>query len=162
VVINGLVTLRSYRKFDYFKIQFKEAIEKSANSSFCYVFTNRWIGLRLEILCNIFSMVTAIVIFTMKDSYPNREQLTFCLQIILDIVFLFSLSVRMSAEVQNMMTSSQRIYQYTLLPQEDLLVKPLDKKLEGWPTAGKIEFENVSMRYRETMEPSLKNLNCMI
>lgn len=85
-------------------------------------------------------MVTAIVIFTMKDSYPNREQLTFCLQIILDIVFLFSLSVRMSAEVQNMMTSSQRIYQYTLLPQEDLLVKPLDKKLEGWPTAGKIEF----------------------
>lgn len=119
MVINGLVTLRSYRKFDFFKINFVEAIEKSANATFCYVSANRWIGLRLELLCNFFGIITAILCFALKNQFEDKDQLTFSLQIILDIVFLFSISVRMYAEVQNMMTSSQRIYSYTKLESED-------------------------------------------
>jgi len=49
------------------------------------------------------------------------------------------------------------------------LVKPGDKALthdsanqelsQVWPSKGEIEFSNVTMRYRETLEPSLKNLS---
>lgn len=164
MVINGLVTLRSYRKFDFFRINFVEAIEKSANSTFCYVASNRWIGLRLELLCNIFGITTAILCFALKNNFENKEVLTFSLQIILDIVFLFSISVRMYAECQNMMTSSQRIYSYTQLESEDEIVKPSDKALtdSNWPTKGDITFEKVSMKYREGMEPSLVGLDCHV
>lgn len=164
MVINGLVTLRSYRKFDFFRINFVEAIEKSANSTFCYVASNRWIGLRLELLCNIFGITTAILCFALKNNFENKEVLTFSLQIILDIVFLFSISVRMYAECQNMMTSSQRIYSYTQLESEDEIVKPSDKALtdSNWPTKGDITFERVSMKYREGMEPSLVGLDCHV
>jgi len=46
----------------------------------------------------------------------------------------------MYAETENMMTSSQRIYQYTNLQEEDKLVQEIDKQLENWPETGNIEF----------------------
>ena len=53
---------------------------------------------------------------------------------------------------------------------EDDLVKPDDEKLmvpetpgsEKWPAKGQVEFKNVTMRYRETLEPSIKELSIMI
>ena len=125
--MNGIITLRSYRKFDHFKIRIIEAIEKSANSTFCFVSATAWIGIRLELLCNMFSIATAIICFVMKNQFEDKEQLTFSLQIILDIVYMFSVAVRMGAETQQMMTSSQRVYNYTKLEQEDLLEKTSDK-----------------------------------
>ena len=67
----------------------------------------------------------------------------------------------MAAELDNFMTSSQRLYQYASLPQEDDLEKKIDEELKklGWPAKGKIEFKNVTMRYREGLEPTLKNLS---
>ena len=61
-----------------------------------------------------------------------------------------------------MMTSSQRIIEYTKLESEDVLVKPNDEKLSSWPQKGAIEFENTSMRYREGMDPSMNELSCKI
>jgi ABC-type multidrug transport system fused ATPase/permease subunit len=55
------------------------------------------------------------------------------------------------------------------LPQEDKLFKDLDKSLnekrdstekrEKWPYEGRIKFENVTMRYRENLETSVRGLN---
>ena len=70
----------------------------------------------------------------------------------------------MIAELQNLMTSPQRIFQYTQLESEDDLVKSVDKvaKSDGWPQKGAIEFNNLSMKYRDFMEPSLKDLSIAI
>ena len=93
-----MVTLRSYRKFDYFRIPLMEAIEKSANSTFCYISSSRWVGLRLDALCVIFGVSTATLSVVLKDSI-NRELLTFSLQIVTDVIVFFSISVRMFAEL---------------------------------------------------------------
>lgn len=45
------------------------------------------------------------------------------LQIAVDIILLFSISFRMYAEIENSMTSSQRMVAYTRLDEEDLLVR---------------------------------------
>ena len=128
MVTNGLVTLRAYRKFDFFRINFMEAVEKSANSTFGFLVANRWLGVRLDGLCIFFGVcATAFAVF-MKDHF-DREYLTFSLQIVTDIVVLFSVSVRLLSEIQSIMTGSQRIYQYTLLDSEDELNKAYDKLL---------------------------------
>lgn len=138
-----------------------KAVEKSANSTFCYNHISRWIGLRLDFICGGFAIVTAALCIFLRNSVETRL-LTFSLQIVTDVITLFSLSVRMFSEIQNMMTSSQRLYQYTQLESEDALEKESDKKLEAWPNQGAIEFEGVSMKYRETMEPSLIDLSCKV
>ena len=76
---------------------------------------------------------------------------------------MFSFALRMICELETNMTSSQRIYKYTQLESEDLLVKDTDSKMikDGklWPQYGQINFQNVTMRYREGLEPSIMNLN---
>jgi len=62
------------------------------------------------------------------------------------------------------MTCSQRVFNYTLLESEDEIVKEGDKKLQdaSWPAFGRIEFHNVTMKYRETLEPSLVDLTMTV
>ena len=51
--------------------------------------------------------------------------------------------------------------EYTNLEEEDQLEMPGDAELKrkSWPTAGKIEFEEATMRYRSELEPSINNLS---
>ena len=60
------------------------------------------------------------------------------------------------------MTSSQRIVDYTKISSEDALVKPADDERKSWPTKGRIEFKDATMRYREGLEPSIKRLTMSI
>ena len=50
---------------------------------------------------------------------------------------------------------------YTQLNEEDDLNKEVDKDLERrmWPSSGKIEYEEATMRYRRNLEPSISNLS---
>ena len=92
----------------------------------------------------------------------DSDQLAFALQIITDVIVFFSYSLIYSAELQSNMSSSQRVHQYTKLESEDLLVKDeIDQKLKSqkWPSEGVLEFNEVTMRYRETLEPSISNLS---
>jgi ABC-type multidrug transport system fused ATPase/permease subunit len=63
-----------------------------------------------------------------------------------------------------MMSCSQRIYQYTQLEEEAPLEMPADKALKAkqWPMKGELSFQNVTMKYREHMDPSIKQLSCQI
>lgn len=58
------------------------------------------------------------------------------------------------------MVASQRIYEYTTMDSEADLEKKGDKELRdnGWPKMGCVQFDDLSMKYREEMDPSLKNL----
>ena len=84
------------------------------------------------------------------------------MQITLDVVTSFSLAVRFVADTNNLITASQRIYQYTQLESEDELIKTKDKEISSWPENGQIELKSLTMKYRETMEPSISNLSVKI
>jgi ABC-type multidrug transport system fused ATPase/permease subunit len=113
-----------------------------------------------------------MVIFFRNSIDPKL--LAFSLQNLSDSVVFFAITVRMSADFQTFMTSAQAMVQYTKLESEDALIKEydaiVDKDCESkssgedkvWPHSGAIEFKNVSMRYRPTLEPSVKNLNCLV
>lgn len=72
-----------------------------------------------------------------------------------------SATLRSYAEFANIMTSAQRINNYTQINQEDDLRKILDEVLDknNWPSKGEIELKNVTMSYRPTLEPSLRGLS---
>ena len=131
-----------------------------ANASFCNSSVSRWIGLRLDLLCGIFTCCVAWFCLVMKG-HTKAKILIVTMQIVTDLIAWFSYSIRLYAELENYMTSSQRILDYTKLELEDELSKPSDenlKKLE-WPFNGLIEYSNATMRYREELAPSIKNLS---
>ena len=66
MVMNGLVSLRAYKKLDFFYIGFDEANRKCANATFCYSIANRWLGLRLDAACLVFTSTVIILCLVEK------------------------------------------------------------------------------------------------
>lgn len=85
---------------------------------------------------------------------PSLAALT--LQFALEFSYAVSFFIRRSGEIENHMTSAQRIMQYADIDSEDELRKSKDRK--NWPLTGDIHFKNVVMRYREHLDPVLKGL----
>ena len=160
MIINGLVTVRACNKIGYFKQGFLQNLELSANATFCNAVAGRWIAIRFDLLVALFIGATSAACVLMKGQI-EPALLALSLQVIIDVMVLFSVSLRMYAEIDNFMTSFQRIHEYTELEQEDELVKEIDETLkgEGWPQGGKIEYENAVMRYRPELEPSINALS---
>ena len=73
---------------------------------------------------------------------------------------LFQWGVRQSAEVENQMTSVERIFEYSRLTPEAPLESEPDKKPDSdWPKNGAITGSDVSLKYSEDTPVVLKNLS---
>lgn len=71
--------------------------------------------------------------------------------------------IRQSSELENQMTSVERVVEYTDLPKERSLESTSGKKPpKEWPAEGKVEFENIYLTYADNDPPVLKNLNFKI
>lgn len=101
-MINGITTLRSYRKFDYYKQNFNDALEKSSNATFGFIIASRWLSTRLDIICTLIAFSTAVLAIILKD-VASKELLVMSLQIVTDIIQFFGLGIRFIAELQNFM-----------------------------------------------------------
>lgn len=81
---------------------------------------------------------------------------------ILRLISLSQSGVRQTAELENNMTSVERIMEYINLKPEEEPPHKANEPLEKWPTNGSIEFINVRLKYAEKGEAILKSLNFKI
>jgi len=160
MMINGLVSCRVSDKISFFKHQFMNSLQSGANATFCNYSISNWIGVRLDLICVLFTSSVTWFTLVMKGKV-SAAVLIVTLQFISDLIAWFSYSIRLYADMENIMTCSQRILDYTKLEIEDELTKEEDKKLkeQGWPIRGEIEFNAATMTYREELPPAIKNLS---
>ncbi|PIK61690.1 putative multidrug resistance-associated protein 4 isoform X2 [Apostichopus japonicus] len=73
----------------------------------------------------------------------------------------FAYSVRLTAELENLMVATERVVEYTKLePEAPLETDTVPSK--DWPQNGGIIFKNVSLRYTSNGQLALKKLNAAI
>lgn len=83
------------------------------------------------------------------------------LSLIMKLVLAIQWGMRQTAELENNMTSMERINEYIdLEPEGDIVVE--DQKLDHWPRTGTIEFCDLTMKYSAYSKPTLKGLNLQI
>ncbi len=94
----------------------------------------------------------------------NPSVLGLALSYLLQLAGLFQWAVRQSAEVVNQMVSVERVLEYGDLPSEGALKLDSDEALtkNGWPTAGAIQVQDLSARYRPNLPLSLENVSFSI
>lgn len=158
-IINGLVSIRVIRRINYLRKKLLNEVELSANTMFMFISIHRWMGIRMDLASLLFIITVGVFAFAFKSQV---EEIAFTLQIVLDLIFFLSITIRFYGEFENYTTSSQKVYDYTQLPAEDLLVKKSDKQLENWPSKGKVEFQNCTMRYRKNLEPALRSMSISV
>ena len=78
MIINGLISIRAYDKLNFFKEQFMNEAELSANVTFTYIVTNRWLGFRFDLGIVVLSLTASVLCIAFKGIIDD-ELLTFSL-----------------------------------------------------------------------------------
>ena len=115
MIVNGLVTLRSYERIGFFRQHFINDLEKSTNVTFSYNAINRWMATMLDQVCIFFALSATLFAVLYGKGNPNYkpETIAFSIQILTEMIKFFSFAFRMSCEIENNFTSAQRLYKYT-------------------------------------------------
>ncbi|XP_067315093.1 ATP-binding cassette sub-family C member 4-like [Pseudorasbora parva] len=157
--LQGLWTIRAFKAEERFQQTFDAHQDLHSEAWFLFLVTSRWFAVRLDGMCSVFVTITAFGCLLLKDSMRAGD-VGLALSYAVTLMGMFQWGVRQSAEVENMMTSVERILEYTELeseaPWETQKRPPPD-----WPKQGLITFDKVNFSYTSDGPVILKNISAM-
>ena len=157
--VQGLTTIRALHAQDILTKEFDNHQDLHSSAWFIFFSGSRAFGMYIEFLCMVFTGVVVYTLVSVRDVAMAGDAGLVITQCIL-LTGMLQWGVRQTAELENQMTSVERILEYSKLPQEPALEsKPESRPPKEWPQKGEIIFKNVSLTYDSQKTPSLKNLD---
>uniref|UniRef100_A0A671UQZ6 ATP binding cassette subfamily C member 4 (PEL blood group) n=1 Tax=Sparus aurata TaxID=8175 RepID=A0A671UQZ6_SPAAU len=154
--LQGLSTIRAFKAQQRFQQMFDDYQDLHSEAWFLFLTTSRWFAVRLDGICSIFVTVTAFGCLYLRDGLePGAVGLA--LSYAMTLTGMFQWGVRQSAEIENMMTSVERVVEYAELESE----APWQTDTQpphDWPKTGSITFDRVNFSYSASEPLVLKNL----
>lgn len=159
--LSGMTTIRAYgdqRRF------IRDNLTKVNTQSrpFIYLWAcNRWLAFRADFLGNMvafFAGVFIILSIGKIDSGAAGISLSYAMTFTDSVLWL----VRQYGSNEQNMNSMERIKEYLEVEQEAEAIIEDNRPPESWPDKGSVEFTNYSTRYREDLEPVLRNISLKI
>lgn len=157
--LTGMNTIKAYKVENTFMEKNDYLLNKMNEAYFLSIATQRWLCVHLDFIASIFALIICMLCIT--DQFDISASSTgLLLNYVIQIVGLLSLTVRAMTQVESEMNSVERLHSYAFnLPQEAPYEKSEFKPPPEWPMAGYIQFNDVSLRYRENLPLVLKNLD---
>ncbi|CAF0703150.1 unnamed protein product [Brachionus calyciflorus] len=162
--LSGMTIIRAANMEDILKEEFYVHTDYHSRANATFMYVNRWLGVRLDWIATIFTYIALFSCILMKELNilnVSSGDVGIMLVYLLQLVGLFQWTVRQSCEVENLMTSVERVFEYTALDIESLETGKT-KPPKDWPSSGEIKFENVSFRYDKNLSAVLSDLNLII
>ena len=160
--LQGLTTIRGFKTQQLLTKEFDNHQDIHSGSWFLFFSCARAFALYLELICAInLGIVVYLSVLFANQTAIGQVGLVITQYIILSTMLQWGMV--QSAELENHMTSVERILEYTKIESEPSLESGSDKKPpEKWPKEGRVEFKNVSLKYTIGGEFILKNMNFVI
>ncbi|KAG8935573.1 hypothetical protein FRC02_007501 [Tulasnella sp. 418] len=158
--LSGLATLRASRREAAFTQTVEQAVDHQNRAHIINVILRSWLGVRLDAFGNL--LILGIALFAVglrKDVDPSKVGVV--LSYSLAITWNFSELVNQYATLEQNMNCVERVMYYAdELPAEKIKRNTSDPAISQgdpkWPSAGKVVFKDVKMRYREGLPMVLK------
>nr|XP_015835527.1 PREDICTED: multidrug resistance-associated protein 4 [Tribolium castaneum] len=157
--LQGLATIRAFNAENVLQQEFDNIQNHHSAALYMYIACSRTFSFWLDVNCIIYvAIVILSFLFIGTEKYGGNVGLAITQSIAL--TGMLQRGIRQWSDLENQMTSVERIYEYTQLPSEPDHGTKIAPK--GWPSAGNIDFNDVSMKYSLDGPYVLKNLNCRI
>ncbi|XP_066562799.1 ATP-binding cassette sub-family C member 4 [Amia ocellicauda] len=157
--LQGLWTIRAFKAENRFQKIFDDHQDLHSEAWFLFLTTSRWFAVRLDGICAVFVTIIAFGSILLKDSMQAGE-VGLALSYAVTLMGMFQWGVRQSAEVENLMTSVERVLEYTDLDSEAPWVTQ-KRPPQEWPTHGQVTFEGVNFAYSTNGPVVLKNMRAV-
>ncbi|KAL6455854.1 hypothetical protein MHYP_G00357050 [Metynnis hypsauchen] len=157
--LQGLWTIRAFKAEERFQQTFDAHQDLHSEAWFLFLTTSRWFAVRLDGMCSVFVTITAFGCILLRHNL-EAGAVGLALSYAVTLTGMFQWGVRQSAEVENMMTSVERVVEYTELENEapwETQKRPPPE----WPSQGMITFDRVNFSYSSDGPVVLKNMTAM-
>lgn len=165
-----MIICRAYKLEEKILKQFQKEVDVNGNSWFAFLMCARWLGFRLDLESSIVLVFASFLAVLLRDQV-NLGLIGFALVYTLSLSGSLQYAVRMSSEVENQMTSVERINTYSCLPPEkgyryDSLTSASEhndddnielKTIKS--SEGHLELRNLTVKYRLDLDCVLKSIN---
>ncbi|XP_058461266.1 probable multidrug resistance-associated protein lethal(2)03659 [Malaya genurostris] len=158
----GLTTIRAFGAEKILAYEFDKHQDLNTSAWYLFLATTRAFALWLELVCVLYIATVTFSFLMMENTMSGNVGLA--ITQVFNLIFMCQWGMRQTAELENQMTSVERVVEYAEVPSEPPLetVDPLRKPAENWPAKGAINFEYFSLRYSPDSDPVLKDLNLAI
>uniref|UniRef100_A0A3P9LFB7 ATP-binding cassette, sub-family C (CFTR/MRP), member 4 n=1 Tax=Oryzias latipes TaxID=8090 RepID=A0A3P9LFB7_ORYLA len=157
--LQGLWTIRAFGAEERFQREFDSHQDLHSGAWFLFLTTSRWFAVRLDGICAIFITITTFGVLLLRNQL-EAGSVGLALTYAVTLMGMFQWGVRQSAEVENMMTSVERVVEYTDL-QSEAPWETQKRPPPDWPSKGLVTFDQVSFTYSEDSQPVLHNLKAV-
>ncbi|VDI48339.1 ATP-binding cassette, subfamily C (CFTR/MRP), member 5 [Mytilus galloprovincialis] len=153
----GLFTIVPFKQQKQFIESSTKLIDVTSTATFLFESAMRWVGVRLDLSSSMITVATALALVITKGSVAPALaglSLTMCIK----VVGIMQFMVRVMNEVEARFTSIERLHHY----EKNLEIEPQTFNTtpsDNWPNEGRIIFSKVEMKYRDNMQPVLRNIS---
>ncbi|CAK9828719.1 Probable multidrug resistance-associated protein lethal(2)03659 [Anthophora retusa] len=165
--LQGLPTIRAFEASEILTKEFDQHQDLHSSAWYIFISSSRAFAFWLDFFCCVYITFVAMS-FLLQPDYDTPGSMKggdvgLAITQSIGLTGMFQWGMRQSTELENQMTSVERVLEYTNIESEPPLESTPEKKpKEDWPQEGKIDFRNVSLRYDPAEAPVLKNLNFVI
>ncbi|XP_053965144.1 probable multidrug resistance-associated protein lethal(2)03659 [Anastrepha ludens] len=144
--LNGLPTIRAFGAQKMLISEFDNYQDLHSSGYYMFLVTSRAFGYWLDCLCALYIAVITLSFFILSPD--NGGAVGLAVTQAMGLTGMVQWGMRQSAELENCMTSVERMVDYEEIePEGELESKPDKKPPKTWPEEGKIIFDELSLRY---------------
>lgn len=159
--LSGLPTLKAYGAVSRFVDDNARKIDQENSAYWLSIACQRWLNLRLDLCGAVLVLATGLLVVGLRRTI-NPSSGGVVLSYVVTAQAVFGNMIRQSAEIENNMNSVERMlhYVYSIEQEPAHEVDRVDKglKARGWPHAGRVEFQSLTLSYRLGLAPALKDV----
>ncbi|KRT84300.1 ABC transporter ATP-binding protein [Oryctes borbonicus] len=160
--LQGLATIRAFTEQETLKNVFDNLQDIHSSAWFMFLASSHTFGFFLDTICVVYICVVTFSFILSERTGSIGSDVGLAITQALAMTEILQWGMRQWCEVENQMTSVERIVEYTQIDNETDHQTRLSIPDKTWPEAGVIEFKQIKMRYDKSLPYVLNNLNFTI
>ncbi|XP_022715119.1 ABC transporter C family member 8-like [Durio zibethinus] len=156
----GVVTIRAFNMVDRFFQNYLKLVDTDATLLFLSNAAMEWLVLRIETLQNLTLFTAAFFLLLLPKNQVTPGLVGLSLSYALSLTGTQIFASRWYCNLSNYIISVERIKQFMHIPAEPPAIIEDNRPLSSWPSKGRIELQELKIRYRPNAPLVLKGISC--
>ncbi|CAB3247544.1 unnamed protein product [Arctia plantaginis] len=158
--ILGATSIRAFGVKDRFIKESQERVDYYQSYTYLRAVADRWLGVRLQVIGSLIIFFAALfAVISQETINPGLAGLS--ISYTLEITQTLGYLVQATSIVETDIVAVERMKEYAEIEQEAEWTKTPGPH-PSWPELGAVEFEGLTMAYRNGAEPALHDVTCSI
>jgi ATP-binding cassette subfamily C (CFTR/MRP) protein 1 len=161
--LSGIVTIRAFGDSERFNLMNQQKVDTNLRPLFFGYVLGQWLDLRLRayVCCGLMTVACGLAVAFRGSPGLSAMSIQFCLQLSWGLSWM----VQSVTQVETQAVSIERVCEYSRLEPEEVLTESEMRRGHpppSWPSSGKLEWQDVMLRYRPGLPAALKSITWTI